>query len=67
MKKVIFIISLVLIILVHNTSFAQKDTISTKRDWQLSDLKISGTYGISLDKAYATILSTFTELDGFIS
>jgi len=58
MKKVVFSIVLALLILVHYTSFAQKDTVATKRDWQLSDFNISGTYGTSVDKAYATILAT---------
>ena len=58
MKKVVFSILLALFILAQNTSFAQNNTLSNNRNWQLTDFTSSGFYGISLDKAYSTILPT---------
>ncbi len=58
MKKVVFSILLALFILAQNTSFAQNNTLSNNRNWQLTDFTSSGFYGISLDKAYSAILPT---------
>ncbi len=58
MKKVVFSILLALFILAQNTSFAQNNTLSNNRNWQLTDFTSTGFYGISLDKAYSTILPT---------
>ncbi len=58
MKKVFFSIVLALLILTQHTSFAQNNTLSNQRNWQLTDFTSSSYYGISLDKAYTTILPT---------